>query len=146
DEAQVLDLIANARRLKMAVRGWVAEEHLVRQLKQVPGVSDCERDDREGRPDVKLRFEGSRIITVECKNVLRKTTAANVPRVDFQRTRASKEDHCSRYYSSNDFDVLAACLHAVTEKWEYRFAPTRGLPPHSSCPRKITNNIRVDEH
>ena len=31
----VLDLIASARRLKMAVRGWVAEEHLVRMLRKV---------------------------------------------------------------------------------------------------------------
>ena len=38
------------RRLKMAVRGGVAEEHLVRRLKSIPGVTDCRRLDDEGRP------------------------------------------------------------------------------------------------
>ena len=40
---EILDLISEAPRLKMAVRGWVAEEHLYRQLVQVPGVSNCRR-------------------------------------------------------------------------------------------------------
>lgn len=144
-EAQVLDLIASARRLKMAVRGWVAEEHLVRRLKLVPGVSECERDDTEGQPDVRLRFEGGRVLTVECKNVLRQTTVANVPRLDFQRTRAAKGDPCSRYYSAEDFDVVAACLHAVTEKWEYRFALPANLDPHTKCRGKLASNVKVDE-
>ena len=59
-EKEVLDLVAGARRLKMAVRGWVAEEHLLRALKSVPGVSDCVRLDEEGSPDIRLRFESSR--------------------------------------------------------------------------------------
>ena len=37
------------------------------------------------------------------------------------RTRASKADPCSRFYSPNDFDVVAACLHAVSERWEFRY-------------------------
>jgi restriction-modification system family protein len=145
DESQVLDLIANARRLKMAVRGWVAEEHLVRRLRMVPGITECERVDEEGSPDVRLRFEGSRLIRVECKNVLRQTAAGNVPRLDFQRTRAAKGDPCSRYYSPDDFDVVAACLHAVTEKWEFRYMPTRQMEPHARCPGKLANNVRVGD-
>jgi hypothetical protein len=47
-ESEVLDLIANARRLKMAVRGWVAEFHLVRALTTLPGVSQCVQNDAEG--------------------------------------------------------------------------------------------------
>jgi hypothetical protein len=145
NESQVLDLIASARRLKMAVRGWVAEEHLVRKLQQVPGITDCVRVDKEGQPDVQLRFEGSRLLKVECKNVLRQTTAANIPRLDFQRTRASKEDSCSRYYSPKDFDVVAACLHAVTEKWEFRYTLTGSLAPHAKCLGKLANNVRVGD-
>jgi len=145
-EAEVLDLIASARRLKMAVRGWVAEEHLVRRLSEVPGVSDCARLDEEGGPDVSLRFEGSRPITIECKNVLRKTTSAGLARIDFQRTRASKADPCSRYYRPDDFDVLAACLHAVTLRWEFSYAIPRRLDSYGPrCPGKLSNNVRVDE-
>ncbi|MGQ0506118.1 MAG: hypothetical protein ACT4TC_12460 [Myxococcaceae bacterium] len=142
-EGEVLDLIASARRLKMAVRGWVAEEHLVRRLTSVPGVTECLRIDEEGGPDVNLTFEGSRL-TVECKNVLRQTTAEGLVRVDFQRTRASKGDPCSRYYGSAEFDVLAACLHAVTERWEFKYVLPRSLDPHRKCPSKLSNNVKVD--
>jgi hypothetical protein len=144
-ELEVLDLISSARRLKMAVRGWVAETHLVRFLGAVPGVTACSRSDEEGGPDVRLRFEGSRPISVECKNVLREQTAAGLVRVDFQRTRASKNDPCSRYYSANDFDVVAACLHAVSERWDFRFAPSVRLDPHSKCPGKLSHLVRLDD-
>ena len=139
----VLDLIQGARRLKMAVRGWVAEHHLERLLQGVPGVEDCRRVDEEGRPDIELRFRGSPRVLVECKNVLRTTAADGRPRVDFQRTRASKTDPCSRYYRPGDFSVLAACLHAVTEEWEYRFILTRVLPEHLACVGRIQSNLRV---
>jgi hypothetical protein len=139
----ILDLIQATGRLKMAVRGWVAEVHLENFLKDVPGVQDCHRIDGEGQPDIELRFRGSKPILIECKNVLRKTTKVGEPRVDFQRTRASKSDPCSRYYQPTDFTILAACLHAVTEQWDYRFALTRDLPAHNSCCGRISNNIRV---
>jgi hypothetical protein len=126
----------------MAVRGWVAEEHLVRRLRQVDGVTDCERLDKEGSPDIQLRFEGSNLLYVECKNVLRKTKGG-LPHVDFQRTRVSKDDPCTRYYSSEDFDVLAACLHALSQQWEYSFALTRRLEPHKKCLGKLSNNVLV---
>ncbi len=142
---EVLDLIANARRLKMAVRGWVAEEHLVRQLRGASGVSNCARIEGEGQPDVQLRFEGSRPLTIECKNVARERTANGQIRLDFQRTRASKVDPCSRYYSPNDFDIVAACLHAVTERWEFRYVPSAWLDPHGKCEGKLTNNVRLDD-
>ena len=143
-EAAILDLISDARRLKMAVRGWVAEQHLVEQLRQVEGITDCERIDTENSPDIQLRFEDSDLLFVECKNVLRTPTKNGSARVDFQRTRASKTDPCSRYYASDDFDVLAACLHARTERWEYAFALTRELEPHQKCVGKLSSNVVVD--
>lgn len=144
-ERDVLDLIAGARRLKMAVRGWVAEHHLVQSLRRVPGVTECVGLDEEGGADVQLRFEGGRRIRVECKNVLRNPAANGAIRLDFQRTRASTKDPCSRYYSPRDFDVVAACLHAVTERWEFRYALPPKLDPHQRCTGKLTNNVRLDE-
>ncbi|MBX7096680.1 MAG: hypothetical protein K1X89_03115 [Myxococcaceae bacterium] len=143
-ESGVLDLIASARRLKMAVRGWVAESHLVKRLERVPGVSECLRVDEEGGPDISLKFEGS-LLTVECKNVLRKTTAEGLARVDFQRTRASKSDPCSRYYAPSEFDVIAACLHAVSEKWEFKYVVPSRLDRHMRCRSKLSNNVKVDD-
>ena len=144
-EHEVLDLIASARRLKMAVRGWVAEEHLVRVLRVVPGVSNCNRSDEEGGPDVTLSYEGSRLLTVQCKNVLRERTAAGIARIDFQRTRASKNDPCSRFYRADDYDVIAACLHAVVERWDFSYALPHQLDPHKTCRGRLSNNVRVDE-
>jgi hypothetical protein len=144
-EAAILDLISDARRLKMAVRGWVAEQHLVAQLQQIDGVTDCERIETDNSPDVQLRFEGSDLLFVECKNVLRTPTKNGNARVDFQRTRTSKADPCSRYYTVSDFDVLAACLHARTERWEYSFALTQALDPHRTCTGRLSSNVVVDD-
>ena len=141
----LFDLIDGASRLKMAVRGWIAEAHLETALKGIPGVTDCRRLNAEGQPDLTLRWKDGPPILVECKNVLRKRDSAGRPRLDFQRTRASKADPCSRYYRPSDFAVLAACLHAVTEEWRFSFALTRELSPHPRCFGRIASNILVSE-
>lgn len=142
-EKEVFDLIERAPRLKMAVRGWVAEEHLYRLLRQVPGVTKCERLEKDGAADIVLRYRNTPL-TVECKNTLRKPTADGRIRLDLQRTRASKADPCSRYYSVADFDVVAACTHSVTETWSFRYAPTRDLDGHRRCEGKLDNNVKLD--
>jgi hypothetical protein len=141
----LFDLIEGASRLKMAVRGWVAEQHLFDALQKLNGVSDCTKLEADGKPDISLRWKGGMPILIECKNTLRMTYADGRPKVDFQKTRASKGDHCSRYYRPEDFPILAACLHAVTENWEFRFALTTDLEPHKSCPGRIANMVGVAE-
>jgi hypothetical protein len=145
DSHEILEVISNARRLKMAVRGWVAEKHLHTSLLTLAGVTDCRRIDEDGKPDLQLRYLGRRLLTIECKNVLRLPDAQDRPRIDFQRTRASKADPCSRYYTSRDFDIVAGCLHAITENWEFRFALTSELPPHSKCEGRINSNVRIGQ-
>lgn len=142
---QILGLIASARRLKMAVRGWVAEEKLRETLAKTPGVTWCERLDEEGGADLKVRWKDRAPLLVECKNVLRKTTAQGLAKIDFQRTRASKSDPCSRYYAPNDFNVVAGCLHAVSETWEFRYADPWTLATRASCPGKLDNRVIIDE-
>ena len=140
---EVFGLIERAPRLKQAVRGWVAEEHLFRHLSRLPGVSDCERIEKDGQPDVQLRYRDVRL-TVECKNVLRAKAADGAARLDFQRTRAPKDNPCGRYYQATEFDVVAACLHAVSERWEFRFARTHLLGPHKTCSGRLASNVKVD--
>jgi hypothetical protein len=142
--SQILEVIANAKRLKMAVRGWVAEEHLRNALAGIPGVTECARLDTEGGPDINLRYRGGPLLTIECKNVLREVDKEKRPRIDFQRTRASKANPCSRYYAPTDFNIVAGCLHAVTEKWEFRYALAAELPAHKKCVGKLSNNVRID--
>ena len=75
----------------------------------------------------------------------RTTLADGTPRVDFQRTRASKSDPCSRYYAPDDFDVVAACLHSVVDKWEFRFVRPVSLDTHKKCVGKLSNNVKIDD-
>ena len=140
----ILDLIQRAPRLRMAVRGWVAEEHLFQYLSGVDGVSELEPLEIDGQPDMRLRYRGSPPVTVECKTVLRRLTAAGQPRLDFQRTRAAISDRCSRYYRPDDFDLVAACLHPVTARWEFRFQRTDRMATHGTCAERLASNVIVD--
>ncbi|MBX5147486.1 hypothetical protein [Rhizobium lentis] len=145
DPEALFDLIEGAGRLKMAVRGWVAEQHLFEKLKVIPGVVDCMRIEEDGKPDISLRWKGGTQILIECKNTLRTTYADGRPKVDFQKTRAAKGNPCSRYYRPEDFQVLAACLHAVTENWDFKFALTTELEPHKSCIGRINSSVGIAE-
>ncbi|MBI2568567.1 MAG: hypothetical protein HYV63_16215 [Candidatus Schekmanbacteria bacterium] len=142
---ELLDLIATAPRLKMAVRGWVAEVHLQRQLAAIPGVHDCVRLEKEGAADIRLRYCGSRPFDIECKNVLRQRLVDGTIRLDFQRTRSSKADPCSRFYAASDFAIVAACLHSCTEQWEFRYMLTGDLPQHPRCSGKLNHAVRLDD-
>jgi hypothetical protein len=143
-QTEILDLIQSAPRLKMAVRGWVAEAHLVDQLKKLPGVTDCVRLEEDGGPDVRITLGGQRPLFIECKNILRSTYSDGAFKLDFQRTRASKVDPCSRYYMPQDFDVVAACMHPRTERWDFRYAITCDLDPHEKCSGRLSNRVRLD--
>jgi len=143
---EILDLIQSAPRLKMAVRGWVAERHLLEYLQEFPDIEECSPLEGEGQPDLRVRLRGGSPVLIECKNILRDTYADGAYKLDFQRTRASKGDPCSRYYRPEEFDIAAACLHPRTEEWEYRYALTREMGEHTRCPGRITNRIRVDDH
>jgi len=142
---EILELIANARRLKMAVRGWVAEEHLRATIARMPEIAECRRLDSEGSPDLAVRLHGGPPLTIECKNVLRHVSARGYPRVDFQRTRASKADPCSRYYSEKEFDILSACLHAVRLQWEFAYIRPNRLHHHPKCAGRLASNVLVDD-
>jgi hypothetical protein len=145
EAVEILDLIHSAPRLKMAVRGWVAEVHLQRMLAGLPGVIECERLEEEGQADIRLQLGHFRPLLIECKNVLRGRLADGTVRVDFQRTRSSKTDPCTRFYRPEDFEVVAACLHPCTEQWEFRFALTKQLDPHKRCFGRLSNLVRLDD-
>lgn len=141
---EILELIDKRRRLRTAVRGGVAEIHLVRSLQKIKGVTDLESLDLDAGGDVSLRYLGSRRVLIECKNVRGVTSSNGLAQIDFQRTRASKADPCSRYYSPSDFDVVAACLHPVTSQWEFSYGVTRDLDEHNRCPGRLASNVRLD--
>jgi hypothetical protein len=144
ETGELLDIIHKANRLKTAVRGWVAQHHLHRLIWAIPGVSSCEAIEEDGKPDFRMRLGDGPPILIECKNVLRKTTAQGVPRLDFQRTRASIGDPCSRYYSAAEFQVVAACMHPVSERWEFMYKRTDEMVPHAKCTGKLSSNVLIN--
>ena len=141
--SDILDIISGAFRLAAAVRGGVAEHHLERHLRRVPGVRNIRHIIEDGKPDFEVEYR-RRPFLIECKNVLARTQQG-LPKVDFQKTRASKADPCSRYYKPTQFQVLAACLHPITRQWEFRFAPTGTLAPHPKCAGRLASNVLVKD-
>jgi hypothetical protein len=93
---------------------------------------------------VGLSYQG-KTLTVECKNSSRELTNKGQEKIDLQRTRAAKSNPCSRYYRPTEFDVVAACIHAVTAKWEFKYALTRELDTHPKCQGRLYNNIKLDQ-
>lgn len=141
----VLELIAKTPRLKMAVRGWVAERHLHERIARLAEVSHVEPIAGDGQPDLRVWMRGGgRPLLIECKNVLRQADRFGRARVDFMRTRASPADPCSRYYSPDEFDVVAACLHAHVERWEFAMRRTVDMAPHATCIGKLQHRVVVD--
>ncbi|MFL5483652.1 MAG: hypothetical protein ACJ8AK_15825 [Gemmatimonadaceae bacterium] len=143
--SEILDLISQAPRLKMAVRGWVAERHLADVLKQFKRLKRCEQLTGDGSPDFRVVMTRGNPVLLECKNVLRKPDKFGNARLDFMRTRASLANPCSRYYSPSDFDVVAACLHAQSETWTFRSKTTQALQAHPTCVGKLSNKVSVDD-
>jgi hypothetical protein len=142
---EILDLIDSAPRLKMAVRGWVAEQHLAQQLIKLPDVVRCERIPGDGQPDVLFQFSEGKPLRIECKNVLRNSTSGGLPRLDFMRSRESKTDPCGRFYSPDEFDVVAACLHPQVGTWSFRVRETREMAFHPKCPEKLDKNVVIND-
>lgn len=140
---EILDGISDRKRLLVAVRGAAAELHLRRLLRSEPGLTQVCELDKDGQPDFAVKFRG-RSFRIECKNTLRRLHRGQ-PKVDFQKTRSSKSDPCSRYYRREQFELLAACLHPVTSSWEFRFRPTLALPPHSKCSGYLSQHVLVGD-
>lgn len=136
---ELLEVLSSNPRVMVTVRGRVAEHHLGRHLSAVPGVSDVRALDQDGPPDFALTYR-RRPFRIECKNVRREISPA---RVDFQKTRVSKGDPCSRYYTASQFEVLAACLHPVTSRWDFAFCATSNLAPHKKCEGKLSDKVLV---
>lgn len=140
----ILDIISGAFRLAAAVRGGVAEHHLHRYLNEVPGVRHIRHIIEDGKPDFEVEYRRKPFL-IECKNVLARLQRG-LPKVDFQKTRASKADPCSRYYKTTQFHILAACLHPVTTRWEFRFTQTKSLQAHPKCVGRLSSNVLVQEN
>ena len=142
---EILDIIRERPRVGMAVRGGVAERHLYTVLGAEPAVSDPRIGHQEGPPDLFVRVRGVGSISVECKNASPKTYADGTPKVETQKTRASKGDEKSRLYDPGQFDVVAACMYGPWERWEFRYKRSSQLVRDRKYPDRIAAIQRIDD-
>lgn len=143
---EILDIIRERPRLGMAVRGGVAERHLHRVLDADVEVTAIDLGMQEGPPDffVRLRSRRGRM-TVECKNASATTYADGTPKVETQKTRASKGDPKSRLYEPAQFDVVAACMYGPWRRWEFRYKRSDRLERDATYPDRIAAIQRIDQ-
>lgn len=141
---EILDIIRERPRLGMAVRGGVAERHLYRLLSADPAVVDLQLGQQEGPPDLFVTLAEVGEVTVECKNASPTTYANGTPKVETQKTRASKGDPKSRYYEPAQFDVVAACMYGPWRQWEFRYIRTSRLARDNAYPDRIAAIQRID--
>lgn len=134
---QILDIIRGRNRLSVAVRGGVAEHHLEQQLTGAPGIASVTRLDVDAMHDFDVTLNDGTILRVECKNASPRTSARGQYRVEVQKTRASKGDPASRFYTADGFDVVAACLYSPTGEWAFRFGLTAHMPRHRDFPERL---------
>lgn len=127
---QILDIIGGRNRLAVAVRGGVAEHHLEQILSAAPAVANVRRLDVDAQHDFDVTLRSGARVRIECKNASPKVSASGDFKVEVQKTRASKTDPASRFYRTDAFDVVAACLYSPTGRWEFRFGRTDVMPRH----------------
>lgn len=125
---ELLEAINKRFRAKVALEGAVAEVHLgkkIEKAKENRKIHRYEMHDLDGYPDYTLWIsEGEApAYRVECKNVrdskeaYRKDGKIVAYKVETQKTRASKKDASSRYYGTDQFEILAVCLGKKTHDW-----------------------------
>lgn len=141
---EILDIIRERPRLGMAVRGGVAERHLHRALDRDPSVAELRLGQQEGPPDFFVELRDGRRVTVECKNASPTVYADGTPKVETQKTRASKGDPKSRLYDPAQFDVVAACMYGPLRRWEFRYRRSDRLVRDRGWPDRIAAIQRID--
>jgi hypothetical protein len=143
--AELLELIKARFRLAVAVRGGVAEFHAQRQLGDDPAVRDVSPNEGDGTPDLFVTFSDGRRARVEVKNASPDRYANGDAKVEVQKTRASKGDPLSRWYTTDAFDVLAVCMHGPEGEWSFRFRWTRDLTLRDDGSGRITPMQRISD-
>ncbi len=128
----------------MAVRGGVAEHHLGLSLRGAPIVLKAELGRQEGPPDYWVTLTDGGRTTIECKNAAPKTYADGTPKVEVQKTRASRGDPASRLYEPTAFEFIAACMFGPSGEWSFRYKRSHLLARHPEFPARIAPLQRID--
>jgi hypothetical protein len=148
---ELLDAILARKRLRVALAGAVAEFEMHKHVERLDSsiVERSEAHDLDGYPDFSIYLRGrDKPILAECKNARNESYTKDgkitAYRVELQKTRASKGDPTSRYYSVDLFQILGVCLGTPTRDWtQFMFVRTADLPRHAQHPNKLEVMHRV---
>ena len=152
---EILDALNKRFRAKVALEGAVAEVHLGKLIEAARGdgaVHHFQVHDEDSYPDytVWTSAEEAPEYRIECKNVRDSTEAYReggeivAYKVETQKTRASKGDPASRFYGTDQFEILAVCLGKKTHDWkQFLFIWTRDLARHGKYRKKLAVMHRV---
>lgn len=147
--AELLDAVSQRFRARVTLEGAVAEVHLGKHIKDLCDrglIARSERHDEDGYPDYSIWLPGNpdKAYRVECKNARNSNEAYREDgkivayKVETQKTRASQGDPSSRYYSFNQFEILAVCLGKKTHNWrQFMFIQPRHLTKHAKFDGKM---------
>ncbi|MBH0053228.1 hypothetical protein I6E74_03480 [Salinibacterium sp. SWN139] len=142
--SQIMEIIASRTRLSVAVRGGVAEHHLQSFFQSAAEVEHVSSLDIDAMHDFDVLMKSGDTLRVECKNASPNKYADGSFKVEVQKTRASKGNPSSRFYRTDAFDVVAACLYSATGQWVFRFNLTSNLAPHKDFPECMAPMQKVD--
>lgn len=146
---ELLDAISRRFRAKVTLEGAVAEVHLgkaIKLLKRRGLITDYKVHDEDGVPDYSIWLPAfpKKEIRVECKNIrnsneaYRKGGQIYAYKVETQKTRTSKSDPTSRFYSFSQFEILAVCLGKKTHDWkQFMFIRSNRLAKHKKHKKKM---------
>ena len=150
-EHELLDLIDERFRLKVALEGGVAECQMEKHVSSLVGIviDRYKAIDQDGIPDFQIWLKGrAEPIWAECKNArnqnYRSKGVATHYAVETQKTRAARGDPTSRYYGTRHFQILGVCLGKQTGDWsDFMFIRTADLARHAKHQHKIAVMHRV---
>jgi hypothetical protein len=148
---ELLDAVAKRFRLRAALEGAVAEVQMERHIQALLGnlVERYEAHDLDGRPDFTIWVSGrAEPLRAECKNVresskpggeaYRRDGQIVAYKVETQKTRAAGDDHTSRYYGIDQFEILGVCVGKKSGNWSnLLFVRTADLQRHKQHPHKL---------
>lgn len=128
------------------MRGEVAEYHAGPALRSEPDVLRADPTDQDGPPDYWVTMTKGKPIGVEVKNASPKIIKKyGIPRIEVWKTRTSKGDEYSRYYKTDAFDVVAACMYGPYKRWEFRYKKVALLPTLPGRPDLLDKYQYIDD-
>lgn len=92
-----------------------------------------------------MTLEDGSEVTIECKDASPRRYANGNPKVEIQKTRASRGDPLSRLYKKDAFGIIAACMYGPSGEWTFEFKRTADLRSHPDHSDRVNPLQRIDE-